>query len=715
MVSATIDDATDGHCTQPARYMPLTRTATSFNKRLKLAEAVLIQVHAKEQERLAARKRQQQGLKSEMTAVPTPTPSSASTAAAIVTIASETCGLTSRTRGLTPVNCSLNTSGLAELKAASLTISDAASLTVSEAVRLSASDTTCLSASDTTCLPTSDAASLTSDGARLASDTSSCASNSCSPCSLTSDIDCLAYGSCSLDALDALRVELLVLSDDDLQLAFYEREQRGRGIKAIAAVLQRQYPDFYISSKTVRETMDYADIVFNTSIAGFLSTDLVSQCECCYAKVPLKFCECPRCCSILEQQGGTYENCGQHQSSDSWEQLDTTSDGKFIKFRHRAHPELIVPIPIHDRSRNSLTAYQADCRQRRKRALERHLKAKKLEGNESTQGGTYENCGQHQSSDSWEQLDTTSDGKFIKFRHRAHPELIVPIPIHDRSRNSLTAYQADCRQRRKRALERHLKAKKLEGNESTSKKRPGKQSEKTAASKAPRTAPVLRQRCWSRPNETEAARRDRIRAEAGSRTERLQTDRQRDLEISSSQQELCTKRGIVRSQLWPPRATSDATPSAHLDRCACAATAFYLYPPSLPLPHLSTSTPPLYLYPTSLPLPHLSTCTSPLYLYPTSLPLVPHLFTSIRPATFTCLLIDHLHCCLQVLQRFAQARFWQVREVLAPHVHQLQRACLRSRPKRRRCVLVLQRPEADAGAAQRKHRPRSQPVRAKRR
>ena len=511
MVSATIDDATDGHCTQPARYMPLTRTATSFNKRLKLAEAVLIQVHAKEQERLAARKRQQQGLKSEMTAVPTPTPSSASTAAAIVTIASETCGLTSRTRGLTPVNCSLNTSGLAELKAASLTISDAASLTVSEAVRLSASDTTCLSASDTTCLPTSDAASLTSDGARLASDTSSCASNSCSPCSLTSDIDCLAYGSCSLDALDALRVELLVLSDDDLQLAFYEREQRGRGIKAIAAVLQRQYPDFYISSKTVRETMDYADIVFNTSIAGFLSTDLVSQCECCYAKVPLKFCECPRCCSILEQQGGTYENCGQHQSSDSWEQLDTTSDGKFIKFRHRAHPELIVPIPIHDRSRNSLTAYQADCRQRRKRALERHLKAKKLEGNEST-----------------------------------------------------------------------------------SKKRPGKQSEKTAASKAPRTAPVLRQRCWSRPNETEAARRDRIRAEAGSRTERLQTDRQRDLEISSSQQELCTKRGIVRSQLWPPRATSDATPSAHLDRCACAATAFYLYPPSLPLPHLSTSTPPLY-------------------------------------------------------------------------------------------------------------------------
>ena len=509
MVSATIDDATDGHCTQPARYMPLTRTATSFNKRLKLAEAVLIQVHAKEQERLAARKRQQQGLKSEMTAVPTPTPSSASTAAAIVTIASETCGLTSRTRGLTPVNCSLNTSGLAELKAASLTISDAASLTVSEAVRLSASDTTCLSASDTTCLPTSDAASLTSDGARLASDTSSCASNSCSPCSLTSDIDCLAYGSCSLDALDALRVELLVLSDDDLQLAFYEREQRGRGIKAIAAVLQRQYPDFYISSKTVRETMDYADIVFNTSIAGFLSTDLVSQCECCYAKVPLKFCECPRCCSILEQQGGTYENCGQHQSSDSWEQLDTTSDGKFIKFRHRAHPELIVPIPIHDRSRNSLTAYQADCRQRRKRALERHLKAKKLEGNEST-----------------------------------------------------------------------------------SKKRPGKQSEKTAASKAPRTAPVLRQRCWSRPNETEAARRDRIRAEAGSRTERLQTDRQRDLEISSSQQELCTKRGIVRSQLWPPRATSDATPSAHLDRCACAATAFYLYPPSLPLPHLSTSTPP---------------------------------------------------------------------------------------------------------------------------
>lgn len=155
----------------------------------------------------------------------------------------------------------------------------------------------------------------------------------------------------------------------------------------------------------------------------------------------------------------------------------------------------------------------------------------------------------------WKELP--HEGGFRIFQHRKHSNLEVPIDfnLNDHAR----------RQQLRR------KEQEFEGTKPQRKKRPAKANvDKPPSAKEQRLKPAFRQRCWSRPNETEAARRDRIRAEAGSRTERLQADRQRDLQVSSSQQELCAKRGISRSQLWPPRAANGASPSTHLNRCAYA-------------------------------------------------------------------------------------------------------------------------------------------------
>ena len=89
--------------------------------------------------------------------------------------------------------------------------------------------------------------------------------------------------------------------------------------------------------------------------------------------------------------------------------------------------------------------------------------------------------------------------------------------------------------------------------------------EKGGKAKAQRLEPTFRQRCWSRPNETEEERRTRVRAAAGTRTERLQKDRAQDLQVSSALQDQCTARGIDRDQIWPPPAEKDATPISHLN------------------------------------------------------------------------------------------------------------------------------------------------------
>ena len=186
--------------------------------------------------------------------------------------------------------------------------------------------------------------------------------------------------------------------------------------------------------------------------------------------------------------------------------------------------------------------------------------------------GGYANCGQNQASDGWEQI--SMDSKCVTFRHREHSELTIPIPIHDPKTSSWTAYKERTKKQRQRALKRHLEKKEKGKKQTTTEKKTpaGKRAAETEAkapaTKTKRSQPVFRQRCWSRPNETEAERRSRVRTEAGSRTERLQADRARDLQVGSSQQDLCKKRGINCGQLWPPQAAKGATSIAHLNRCA---------------------------------------------------------------------------------------------------------------------------------------------------
>ena len=78
--------------------------------------------------------------------------------------------------------------------------------------------------------------------------------------------------------------------------------------------------------------------------------------------------------------------------------------------------------------------------------------------------------------------------------------------------------------------------------------------------------PVYRQRVWSRRDETEEQRQERILRESGSRVQRLQDDRQKDqVSAATARQALCNSRGIKEDNLWPPKAPTEGGPTARLD------------------------------------------------------------------------------------------------------------------------------------------------------
>lgn len=155
--------------------------------------------------------------------------------------------------------------------------------------------------------------------------------------------------------------------------------------------------------------------------------------------------------------------------------------------------------------------------------------------------------------DAFKEIGMRPNGKYLEYQHREHAELRVPIAL-------ATAMNANSRRKQ---LSRCLKKFNGEPKEQRS-KRPAA-SNQPAKEKAQRLEPVFRQRCWSRPNETESERRTRVRTAAGTRTERLQADRAHDLQVSSALQDQCAARGISRQQIWPPQAARDAPPISHLN------------------------------------------------------------------------------------------------------------------------------------------------------
>jgi hypothetical protein len=149
-------------------------------------------------------------------------------------------------------------------------------------------------------------------------------------------------------------------------------------------------------------------------------------------------------------------------------------------------------------------------------------------------------------------IGLSPDGNNRMYQHTENAAWQVPIAV-------ATALNPESRRKK---LQRWLDE--FEGNTKPRPKRLAT-SNQPAKEKGQRLDPVFRQRCWSRPNETEPERRTRVRSAAGTRTERLQSDRARDLEVCSALKDRCTARGIGRHQLWPPQAARDAPPISHLN------------------------------------------------------------------------------------------------------------------------------------------------------